>query len=178
MRLFVIAAAIWGSLIAPPSVFARQHAGMPPGMTHEEHLAQMRKDAEMKRRGAEAMGFDQDKTTHHFHLTAEGGAISVDANSADDTASRDAIRAHLKVIAEQFQRGEFGKPTATHAEVPPGVEAMQRSKDSIRYTFEESPLGGQVRIASGDSAAIAAIHQFLQYQIREHATGDPLTVQK
>jgi hypothetical protein len=81
-------------------------------MTHEEHQAQMRKEAETKRRGAEGMGFDQDKTTHHFRLTTEGGLISVAANSAEDTASRDQIRMHLKVIAEQFQRGDFGKPAA------------------------------------------------------------------
>lgn len=43
-----------------------QHPAMPPGMIHEEHLAQMQKDAELKKRGADAMGFDQDKTAHHF----------------------------------------------------------------------------------------------------------------
>ena len=32
-------------------ISAVQHPSMPPGMTHEEHLAQMQKDAEMKKRG-------------------------------------------------------------------------------------------------------------------------------
>lgn len=52
-----------------------QHQAMPPGLTHEEHLAQLQKDAELKKRGAAAMGFDQDKTTHHFILAADGGSI-------------------------------------------------------------------------------------------------------
>ncbi len=64
---------------------------MPPGMTHEEHLAQMKKDAEMKQRGTEAMGFDQDTTTHHFRLTETGGVIEVSVNDVDNTAGRDQI---------------------------------------------------------------------------------------
>jgi hypothetical protein len=154
-----------------------QHAGMPPGMTHEEHLAQMKKEAETQRRGAEAMGFDQEKTAHHFNLTTDGGTIAVSTRDADDTTSRDQIRAHLKSIAEEFGRGEFGKPVATHAEVPPGVETMQRSKDQIRYIYDEMPRGGLVRIVTSDAAAIDAIHAFLRYQITEHKTGDPLSVQ-
>jgi hypothetical protein len=176
MKPIVIVTTIAGMLFAH-GAFAQQHPDMPPGMTHEEHQAQMRKEADMKRRGAEAMGFDQDKTSHHFRLTTEGGSISVAANSADDMASRNQIRVHLKEIVEQFQHGDFGKPAATHAEVPAGVKAMQRSTDKIRYSFEESPLGGEVHIASADASAIAAIHEFLRYQIREHATGDPLIVQ-
>ena len=43
---------------------------MPPGMTHEQHLKQMQKDAELEHRGADAMGFDQTVTTHHFLLTS------------------------------------------------------------------------------------------------------------
>ena len=31
-----------------------QHPAMPPGMTHEEHLAQMQKDTELKKRGGDA----------------------------------------------------------------------------------------------------------------------------
>jgi hypothetical protein len=156
-----------------------QHAGMPPGMTHEEHLAQMQKDREMQRRGTEAMGFDQEKTTHHFRLMSDGGSISVAANSADDTASRDQIRTHLAVIADDFTRGNFGKPAATHGEMPPGVEMMRASQDRIHYTVEDTPLGGIVRISitNGDAAALAAIHAFLRYQITEHKTGDSLAIQ-
>jgi hypothetical protein len=150
---------------------------MPPGMTHEEHLAQMQKDSEMKRRGGEAMGFDQNKTTHHFRLTSNGGIIAVSANQPDDAGTRDLIRTHLQAIANEFTRGEFGKPTATHAEVPPGVATMQRLKDRIQYIFEDAPGGGVVRITTSDAAALDAIHAFLRYQISDHKTGDPLSVQ-
>ena len=46
------------------------------------------------------------------------------------------------------------------------------------YTFERTERGGIVRIASTDADALNAIHDFLRYQIKEHATGDPVTVQK
>jgi hypothetical protein len=155
---------------------AQQHPAMPPGMTHEEHLAQMNKDAEMKQRGAEAMGFDQSTTTHHFRLTKSGGTIEVGTNAAEDTAGRDQVRAHLRAIAGEFARGNFDKPLMIHAEVPPGTETMKRLSAKIRYTFEESPRGGRVRIDTRDAAALDAVHDFLRYQITEHATGDPLAV--
>ncbi len=55
--------------------------------------------------------------------------------------------------ARSFAEGDFEKPLMTHGEMPPGVATMQRLKAKITYTYD-----------------------FLRYQIREHATGDPLTV--
>jgi hypothetical protein len=59
----------------------------------------------MKKRGAAAMGFDQDATTHHFRLTTTGAFIQVQINDPSDVANRDAIRAHLKEIAAEFAQG-------------------------------------------------------------------------
>ena len=161
--------------VAASTAVAAQHA-MPPGMSHEEHLAQIKKEAELKRRGADAMGFDQDATTHHFRLFGDGGAIEVDANDVRDEKTRQEVRAHLRQIAEEFSRGVFERPFRTHAEVPSGVPAMQTHRATIRYTFEETRRGARIRITSANAEAVAAIHEFLRYQIREHATGDPLTV--
>jgi len=159
--------------LAATASFAAQH-DMPAGMTHEQHQAQMKKQAEMKKNGNAAMGFDQDKTTHHFFLTKDGGRIQVESNSVGDTASRDEIRAHLKQISQEFSSGDFRAPLATHSETPPGVSAMQRLKEKIGYSFAERPQGAEVRIHSADREAVIAIHDFLRYQIREHATGDPV----
>lgn len=155
-----------------------QHPAMPPGMTHEEHLAQMQKDADLKKRGADAMGFDQDKTAHHFRLYKTGGAIEVVANDPADDTSRDQIRAHLKTIASEFAEGDFAKPLATHRELPPGVLAMQQRRSALAFKYDELPAGGRVRITTSDAKAIEAVHEFLRYQIREHATGDPLTLSR
>lgn len=152
-----------------------QHPQMPPGMTHEEHLAQMKKDEELNKRGAAAMGFDQYRTTHHFRLTADGGVIEVAVNEASDVANRNAIRSHLKEIAGEFGRGDFAKPLATHGEIPPGVEAMRRLSQTIAFRYEDRANGGRIVIRTADREAKAAIHDFLRYQIREHKTGDPLS---
>jgi hypothetical protein len=166
------------SLASTTSAAFAQHAAMPPGMTHEEHLAQMAKDAALKGRGAVAMGFDQDKTTHHFRLYATGGAIEVVANDAADVTTLSQVRTHLKEIAGEFATADFAKPFATHGEVPPGVRTMQAQRSALAFQYEDTPAGGRVRIATSDATVIQAVHEFLRYQIREHATGDPLTVGK
>jgi len=157
------------------AALAAQHAQMPAGMTHEAHLAQMKKDAELKARGALAMGFDQDKTAHHFLLTADGGIIEVGVSDPLDTTNRDAIRSHLKEIAREFARGDFTRPFATHNEIPAGVKAMQQRSGSIAFRYEDTASGGRVVIRTADRRARTAVQEFLRYQIREHATGDPLS---
>jgi len=175
IRLFTVFAV--ASLPFVSVVAAQQHPAMPAGMTHEEHMAQMKKEAEVKHHGNLAMGFDEDKTTHHFSLTADGGSIAVDANDPADHASRDQIRTHLKEIAVAFGQGDLQKPLLTHGEVAPGVAVMQRLKNEVAYTFAETARGGIVLISTSNPEARAALHQFLTYQIKEHATGDSLAVQ-
>ena len=48
---------------------------------------------------------------------------------------------------------------------------MKELKDKIRYKFEETPGGARVLIAPADSDALAAVLQFLKFQIAEHKTG-------
>jgi hypothetical protein len=152
-----------------------QHPQMPPGMTHDEHLAQMKKEEDLKKRGSAAMGFNQDRTTHHFRLTTDGDVIDVGVADAADATNRAAIRSHLKEITEAFARGDFAKPFATHGEVPPGVKTMQQRLSAITFRYEDTAIGGRVVIRTADRKAKAAVQEFLRYQIREHATGDPLS---
>lgn len=134
--------------------------------------------AAVKEHGNAAMGFDQDKTTHHFYLQRDGGVIQVTAKDAADTASREMIQSHLAHIAAAFAQGDFNIPMLVHDRVPPGVAEMERLKDKIQYRYEALEAGGQVVIHTGDAQALAAIHKFLRFQIQDHATGDSLKVQK
>jgi hypothetical protein len=145
-----------------------QHPQMPPGMTHDEHMKQMEKEADLKSRGAAAMGFDQTTTVHAFTATPDGGSIAVDVKDGADLKTRDQIRAHLKDIAEAFGKGDFSKPFQTHAEVPPGVPLMMEKKDAISYRYSDTPNGGIVMIRTTDARALDAVHAFLEYQAREH----------
>jgi hypothetical protein len=129
-----------------------QHSAMPKGMTHEEHLAQLQKEAEMKERGAAAMGFDQDATIHHFRLSEDGGSIDVVVRRAGDAALRTPC-APTCGNRRRVCRRRFGKPFATHGEVPPGVPDLVRLKASISYVFEDLKNGGRVRIRASTTAA-------------------------
>jgi hypothetical protein len=133
---------------------------------------------EMNKRGDRVMGFDHDKTTHHFRLLADGGLIQVEANDAQDIASRHQIRMHLSHIATMFADGNFKAPMLIHDQTPPGVPVLERLKAEITYTFENTDQGGRVRIMTKNAEALKATHEFLRFQIKEHKTGDPLKVKK
>ena len=126
--------------------------------------------------GDQAMGFSHEKTTHHFLLRADGGIIQVDANSKDDKESRDQIQSHLGHIAMMFAAGDFNTPMLVHSVTPPGTAAMAKLKADIKYTFEPALKGGRVVITTANKEALAAVHEFLRFQIKDHATGDPLTI--
>lgn len=133
-------------------------------------------DEQMNKRGDHVMGFDHMKTTHHFLLRESGGSIEVTANSADDVASTDQIRMHLKHIAMMFAEGDFKAPMLIHDQTPPGVPVMQKLKSEIKYEYEEIDRGAAVRISTQNPAALQAIHDFLRFQIKEHKTADSLSV--
>ena len=122
------------------------------------------------------MGFGHDKTTHYFELTKTGGVIQVQANDATDSDSRDHIRVHLQHISKSFAAGDFKDPMDVHAEEPPGVPVMKKLKSNITYRYESIDRGGRVLIQTKDSDALEAVHEYLQYQIQEHKTGDSTEV--
>jgi hypothetical protein len=129
-------------------------------------------------RGDQGMGFSHEKTTHHFYLLTDGGAIEIQSNEQADITSREAIRQHLAMIAVKFSEGDFAIPMFIHDTSPPGVETMKRLKDKITYQAENTAHGAQLRITTHDTPALAAIHSFLRFQIQEHQTGDSLEEQK
>lgn len=150
---------------------------------HEQHVREQATKqaksahlAEVNRRGAKAMGFSQTRTTHHFLLKPEGGVIQVEVNHPKYTKSRAQIRTHLAAIARSFAAGDFQKPLLTHGEKPAGIATMQRLKAEINFTYEPTARGGRVLLSSSNTEALAAIHEFLRYQITDHQTGDPVEV--
>jgi hypothetical protein len=51
---------------------------------------------------------------------------------------------------------------------------MEQLKGKISFAYEETERGGRVRISTADREALAAVHEFLRFQIKDHQTGDPL----
>lgn len=148
------------------------HKGEHDKAKHEGHA-----DAAVKR-GDRAMGFSHARTTHRFRLTRDGGAIEVRVNDAKDTESLGQVRTHLAQIARMFADGDFAKPKEVHARVPPGVEALKRLREEIKYEYEEMQDGGRVLLKTANAEALEAIHAFLRFQIEDHATGDSTEVEK
>jgi hypothetical protein len=154
-----------GHLQAVVQTQARQEHAMVPD--HHEGV---------NRRGDQVMGFSHEKTTHHFRLYPDGGAIEVESNDPRDTASRDQIRVHLAHIARMFAAGDFNAPMLIHDRVPPAVPTLKKLKSSVSYKFQETDQGGRVRIITHNAQALRAVHDFLHFQITDHQTGDSLRV--
>jgi hypothetical protein len=119
------------------------------------------------------MVFSQTETTHHFILTSAGGYIQVTANDPKDRGSIEQIQTHFPHIAELFAQGDFAIPHFVHDKNPPGVKAMKALKKEISYSAANLDDGAKLTITSHSPQAIAAIHDFLRFQIKDHRTGDP-----
>jgi hypothetical protein len=166
------AALFAAAALAGPAAAAQSHASHPAHQGHDAHAAGV------DQRGDEVMGFSHTRTAHHFRLTRDGGVIDVASTSADDTASRDQIRRHLREVAKAFAQGDFSMPEAIHGRVPPGADAMKKGRAAIAYRYEDTERGGRVRISTADPALVEAVHAFLRFQIEDHRTGDPLEVEE
>jgi hypothetical protein len=130
----------------------------------------------MMKRGDAGMGFSHEKTTHHFVLLKDGGAIQVSVNDPKDDASRDQIRMHLSHVAKMFSEGDFNVPMFIHDTTPPGVPTMEKLHSEIRYQYQQTDSGAKIMIDTANSKALQAVHQFLRFQIDEHQTGDQTEV--
>ncbi|HEX6433426.1 MAG TPA: hypothetical protein VFZ87_04265 [Gemmatimonadales bacterium] len=127
--------------------------------------------AQVQARGQRAMGVDQYTSQHRFEALPDGGRITLRRDSAD-TAGGARIRAHMQEIASAFQQGNFDVPGFVHGREVPGTAVMRARRTHITYTPDSASGGGQLRIRSRDSVAIAAIHEFLAFQARDHRAGD------
>lgn len=166
----VVAAALLTAVYARGGYFARDGQSPAQGHGHDSHAEGVDK------RGDHVMGFDHEKTKHHFLLRTDGGVIEVTANAADDKESRDQIRKHLGHIAQMFSEGNFKAPMLIHDRTPPGVPVMERLKAEIEYRYEEAERGGRIVIRTANEEALRAVHDFLRFQIDDHRTGDSTEV--
>lgn len=126
--------------------------------------------AAMQARGRVAMGVDQYTSTHHFDALPDGGRIVLERDT-DDSAGVAAIRAHLQHIAHAFRAGDFSMPEFVHMQSVPGTKEMAAKRDAITYEERDLPRGGEVRITATDTAAVRAIHTFLDFQSHAHHAG-------
>ena len=136
--------------------------------TATESTAPSSDQAAMLARGDVAMGFDQDKITHHFMSTSTGGRIIIVALNSSDTQTILQIRDHVADIEKEFSEGDFTKPFFIHDRQVPGTDVMAEKKDLIRYSVEQLSEGAVLTLTTGDAELIQAIQQFMEFQGQEH----------
>jgi len=126
--------------------------------------------AAMQDRGKKAMGVDQYTSAHKFDATPTGGRIELQRDTAD-AAGVAQIRAHMREIAKAFASGDFATPGFVHMQDVPGTKVMRAKRSVITYEPRDLPHGAEVVIRTKDSAAVAAIHEFMTFQRGEHHAG-------
>jgi hypothetical protein len=125
-------------------------------------------------RHQDTTGVPTDGSEHHFVLAGRGGSIRLEARTGSPETTVVGIREHLQAITRAFAAGDFSMPRRIHDRVPPGVEVMIARKDAIDYAYSDTPAGGVVTLTTDDAQALAAIHEFLRFQIRDHGTSNPI----
>lgn len=148
------------AMAAAPACTRAPHGGTPPASPDTSFVA-------MQDRGKTAMGVDQYASAHVFEDLPDGGRIVLQVNPPD-TAGTGAIREHMTTIAAAFSRGDFAIPGFVHGQEVPGTAVMSARRAEITYTADTLPRGGQVRITTVDSTAVAAVHEFLAFQREAH----------
>jgi hypothetical protein len=161
-----ILAAVTLTLALTPAARADQHADCPMA-TPTKH------GTEVDQRHDQVTGVAHQQTVHHFLLAEDGGSIRLEVAGGGQTEARDRIRRHLQRVARSFAAGDFSMPMQIHDQLPPGADVMKERRAEIRYEYAPRENGGEVRIATRDARALAAVHDFLRFQIRDHGTGDP-----
>ena len=155
-------------------VAAKSDDSMKDCPLHAQHMAA---DGS-KAHGAEvdgrhdSLGVSHDQTRHSFRLFADGGAIELRVNAGAGADVVEAIRSHLQMVAKQFAANDFTTPMFVHGKTPDGIPEMQRLHDQISFRYEALPAGARVRITTSSPEALAAVHEFLRFQVVEHRTGD------
>ena len=154
--------AILLAALAAPASLPAQHAAH--GAHHATSDSAFRS---LQTRGARVMGVDQYTSSHRFESLRDGGRIVLQRD-VDDSAGTAQIRAHLREVADRLARGDFSLSEQVHATEIPGARTLVAKRRAVRYAFRPLARGGEVRITSGDPAAVRAVHEFLAFQRRDH----------
>ena len=120
-------------------------------------------------RGVAVMPFDLERTTHIFEKRADGGLQQVIADDATDSEQAALIRAHLGEEAERFGRGDFHDPSMIHGEDMAGLHQLVTGAARMRISYEDLPDGGQILFTTDDPELVAAIHDWFDAQLADHA---------
>lgn len=151
-------------LAAPGTILVAQHDS-----THHHPPADTA-FLKMQERGKTAMNVDQNMATHRFSSLPDGGQIELTSNT-DDTSAVNGIRRHIADIRKAFSTGDFSTPAFVHMQAVPGTSVMAAKAALIKYAVKAVARGARLRMITKDAEALAAIHEFMEFQRTEHHAG-------
>lgn len=120
--------------------------------------------------GAQVMPFDQKQAMHMFLPSATGGVVEIVVHDMDATQIA-LVRSHLLQEAAMFTRGDYSDPAYIHGKAMPGLVGLEASASRVSVRYFETPSGAAITLASVDQDVVAAIHQWLAAQQRDHSSG-------
>lgn len=135
----------------------------------QQAVASPAQQAEVERKGATVMPFDQQRAMHMFQQTPTGGVQTVLSRDGD-FAQIAAIRSHLRQEADKFARGDFSDPATIHGQQMPGLSVLKTAGQNLRVAYQELPLGAQMTFTTHDPATVTALHDWFAAQVSEHGS--------
>ena len=121
--------------------------------------------------GAQVMPFDQNQAMHMFLPSATGGVVEIVVHNMD-AAQIALVRSHLLQEAAMFARGDYSDPAYIHGKTMPGLARLKSAASRVSVRYFETPSGAAITLASADRDLVAAVHQWLAAQQRDHSSRD------
>jgi hypothetical protein len=119
--------------------------------------------------GAQVMPFDQKQAMHMFLPSTTGGVVEIVVHDMDATQIT-LVRSHLLQEAAMFMRGDYSDPAYIHGKTMPGLATLESAASRVSIRYFETPSGAAIALASTDPDLVAAIHQWLAAQQRDHSS--------
>ena len=138
-------------------------------MSLTAHAADLPRQAEVAKRGADVMPFSLKATTHIFTRTDQGGTQRVVAKDASDSVQARQVRQHLHDIRRQFQKGDFSGPAHIHGSDMPGLAELKAAKSgAISVAYKDVKGGAELTYRTSDARLVAALHRWFDAQLSDH----------
>lgn len=164
--ILAVVSAVTGYVIAIQSSPATER----PASSAEAQSELGQRQATVTANGAHVMPFDLSKTTHTFTDVPMGGIEAITANDLQDSSQSNLIRMHLQHEADNFSKGDFSDPAATHGKDMPGLAVLEKSAGRLNVKYSEVDGGAQLIYSSTDPALVTALHQWFEAQRTDHNT--------
>ncbi len=140
------------------------------GLSFTSLAADLDRQGQVARRGADVMPFSLKATTHVFTKTAEGGTQRVVAKSADSRQVK-LVRSHLHDIRTEFLDGDFSGPSHVHGNQMAGLSELKGAKPGqISIDYRDVKGGAELTYRTSDATLVAALHHWFDAQLSDHGT--------